>query len=178
MTGVAESHLLVLVYHGTCALHANDWHNKARRLTATFARWPAGDEKVVEGLDLAVLKANAKETVEVTVAPEYGYVDAEHRGSVGVVPPNSTLHYTFELLEVQKVHCQPSRAPDNQLGPQDHQYLVCLVKSDGLCNRSSRHGCCMRLARRPCFHACVKARICCVSQLYQTSGRATLGCCD
>jgi FKBP-type peptidyl-prolyl cis-trans isomerase len=63
----------------------------------------AGDKNVVEGLDLAMLKTNAKETVELMISPEYGYGAEEHKGSVGVVPPKSTLHYTLELLEVEKV---------------------------------------------------------------------------
>ncbi len=59
--------------------------------------------EVVEGLDAAILKVNEDEVFEVTVAPEYGYGDKEEHRSLGTVPPNSTLHYTVELLEVTKV---------------------------------------------------------------------------
>jgi len=57
---------------------------------------------VVDGLDLGIMKADEESTVEVTVAPEYGYGDKEQQCTLGTVPPNSTLHYTVELLEVVK----------------------------------------------------------------------------
>ncbi len=59
--------------------------------------------EVVEGLDLGILKMNEDEVMEITVAPEYGFGDKEEKRPLGTVPPNSTLLYTVELLEVIKV---------------------------------------------------------------------------
>ena len=62
-----------------------------------------GPDEVVEGLDLAVMKHNEEETFEVSVAPEYGFGDHEQKRSLATVPANSQLHYTVEILDVQKV---------------------------------------------------------------------------
>lgn len=57
---------------------------------------------MVDGLDLGIMKVDEESTVEVTVPPEYGYGNKEQQRALGTVPPNSTLHYTVELLEVVK----------------------------------------------------------------------------
>ncbi|BDA45510.1 Peptidyl-prolyl cis-trans isomerase FKBP62 [Coccomyxa sp. Obi] len=62
----------------------------------------ADEGEVVEGLDLGVLKMNEDEVMEIRVAPEYGFGDKEEKRPLGTVPPNSTLLYTVELLEVIK----------------------------------------------------------------------------
>ena len=54
-------------------------------------------------MELAIMKHNAEETFEVTVAPEYGYGDQEVKRPGGVVPPNSQLLYTVQILEIEKV---------------------------------------------------------------------------
>ena len=59
----------------------------------------------MEGLDVGILKMNEDEVMEITVAPEYGFGDKEEKRPLGTVPPNSTLLYTVELLEVVKVCC-------------------------------------------------------------------------
>lgn len=56
-----------------------------------------------QGLDEAVQSMKLQEVAEVTVQPEYGYSTEQHEGQQAAVPPNSTLHYTVELLELQKV---------------------------------------------------------------------------
>ena len=60
-------------------------------------------DQIVEGLELAIMKHNAEETFEVTVAPEYGFGDQEVERPQGTVPPNSQLHYTVQILEIEKV---------------------------------------------------------------------------
>ncbi len=52
---------------------------------------------------MAIMKLNQDEVVEASIAPEYGFGDAEHQGALATVPPNSRLHYTVELLSMQKV---------------------------------------------------------------------------
>ena len=60
-------------------------------------------DQVVEGLELAIMKHNAEETFEVTVAPEYGFGNQEVKRAQAAVPPNSQLHYTVQILEIEKV---------------------------------------------------------------------------
>jgi FKBP-type peptidyl-prolyl cis-trans isomerase len=60
-------------------------------------------DQVVEGLDLAILKHNEEEAFEVSLDPEYGFGDREEKRALATVPPNSQLHYTVEILEIQKV---------------------------------------------------------------------------
>ena len=60
-------------------------------------------DQVVEGLELAIMKHNAEETFEVTVAPEYGFGDQEVKRAQAAVPPNTQLHYTVQILEIEKV---------------------------------------------------------------------------
>ena len=60
-------------------------------------------DQIVEGLELAIMKHNAEETFEVTVAPEYGFGDQEVKRPHGAVPPNSQLHYIVQILEIEKV---------------------------------------------------------------------------
>ena len=43
------------------------------------------------------------EVADIIVQPQYGYGDREQEGQKAVIPPNSTLHYTAELVELQKV---------------------------------------------------------------------------
>jgi hypothetical protein len=58
---------------------------------------------VVEGLDLAVMKLNEGEVAEVSIAPQYGFGDAEAVRAQGSVPPGSRLHYTVEIVGLTKV---------------------------------------------------------------------------
>ncbi|CAL8470896.1 g10438 [Coccomyxa elongata] len=62
----------------------------------------ADEGEVVEGLDLGILKMNEDEVMEIRVVPEYGFGNKEEKRPLGTVPPNSTLLYTVELLEVIK----------------------------------------------------------------------------
>lgn len=71
---------------------------------------------VVEGLDLAVMKHNEGEALEVSVAPEYGFGDREERRALATVPASSQLHYAVEILEVQKVRASCGR-PDMKWAP-------------------------------------------------------------
>ena len=64
-------------------------------------------DQVVEGLELAVMRHNAEETFKVTMAPEYGFGDEEVKRARGTVPPNSQLHYTVQILEIEKVWASP-----------------------------------------------------------------------
>ena len=60
-----------------------------------------------EGLDLAVMKLNQGEVAEVSVAPQYGFGDAQAQRGQGTVPPSSRLHYTVEIVGMEKVRIRP-----------------------------------------------------------------------
>lgn len=60
------------------------------------------EEQVVSGLDQAVTKMKKGELGLVTVPPEFGYKDQEHKADLATVPPNSTLLYEVELVEFEK----------------------------------------------------------------------------
>lgn len=62
------------------------------------------EEKVVEGLDKAVLKMKKGEIALVTIAPEYAYKGESHEGEGGViVPPNTEIQMEVEVFSFVKV---------------------------------------------------------------------------
>ncbi|KAJ7570465.1 hypothetical protein O6H91_01G120900 [Diphasiastrum complanatum] len=60
------------------------------------------EEQVIEGLDKAVGTMKKGEIALVTIAPEYGFGEAATQRDLAIVPPNSTLHYTVELVSFVK----------------------------------------------------------------------------
>lgn len=60
-------------------------------------------EQVPEGLDLAVQKMKKGESAEVTLSPKYGFGATDTQRPQGVVPANSTVIYTVELLDFENV---------------------------------------------------------------------------
>lgn len=43
------------------------------------------------------------EVAQITVQPQYGFGGEEHQAALALVPPNSTLLYEVELVELHKV---------------------------------------------------------------------------
>lgn len=70
-----------------------------RRLT--FVLGEGEDHGVVEGVELALEKMEKEEKAEITVEPKYGYGSkgSEEHG----IPPNATLQYDVEMIELKKV---------------------------------------------------------------------------
>ena len=62
-------------------------------------------EQVCIGLDEAVQTMKLAEVAEVIIQPQYGFGSEQHQAPQGTVPPSSVLHYTAELVELQKVKC-------------------------------------------------------------------------
>ena len=56
-----------------------------------------GAGEVIQGWELGVIGMSEGETRTIEIPPYLGY---GHRGAAGVIPPDSTLRYTIELLKV------------------------------------------------------------------------------
>ncbi len=60
--------------------------------------FPLGVGQVIKGWDLGVLGMKIGGKRDLTIPPELGY----RASGIGSIPPNATLHFTVELLSVQK----------------------------------------------------------------------------
>ena len=60
-------------------------------------------EQVCAGLEEAVQTMKLNEVAEVIVQPRYGFGVEEHQVPEATIPANSTLFYTVELAELNKV---------------------------------------------------------------------------
>jgi FKBP-type peptidyl-prolyl cis-trans isomerase len=58
----------------------------------------AGLGQVIQGWDVALLRMRVGDKVKATIPPEMGYGTG---GIAGVIPPNATLVFEMELLEVK-----------------------------------------------------------------------------
>ena len=58
-----------------------------------------GERRVIAGWEQGLLGMRAGETRRLTIPPELGY---GARGAGGVIPPNATLVFEVELLEVRR----------------------------------------------------------------------------
>ena len=64
-------------------------------------------EQVCAGLEEAVQTMKLNEVAEVIVQPQYGFGVEEHQVPEATIPANSTLFYTVELAELNKVPSCP-----------------------------------------------------------------------
>lgn len=60
-------------------------------------------EQVCAGLEEAVQTMKLSEVAEVIIQPQYGFGSQEHQLAQATIPANSTLFYTVELVELNKV---------------------------------------------------------------------------
>lgn len=91
----------------TCVMHYTGWlyedGAKGRKFDSSLDRgqpfeFPIGRQRVIAGWDegVASMKVGGKRTL--IIPPELGY---GARGAGGVIPPNATLLFEVELLEVK-----------------------------------------------------------------------------
>lgn len=91
----------------TCIMHYTGWlyegGAKGRKFDSSLDRgqpfeFPIGRQRVIAGWDegVASMKVGGKRTL--IIPPELGY---GARGAGGVIPPNATLLFEVELLEVK-----------------------------------------------------------------------------
>jgi peptidylprolyl isomerase len=90
-----------------CVVHYTGWlyenGNKGRKFDSSLDRnnpleFPVGQRRVIAGWDegVASMKVGGKRTL--IIPPELGY---GARGAGGVIPPNATLIFDVELLDVK-----------------------------------------------------------------------------
>ncbi|EFJ19541.1 hypothetical protein SELMODRAFT_110584 [Selaginella moellendorffii] len=68
-----------------------------RGLAGELFEFRVDEEQVISGLDKAVSKMKKGEVSLITIDPEYGYGNSVTRGSLSLIPANSTLTYELEL---------------------------------------------------------------------------------
>ena len=92
----------------TCVMHYTGWlyenGQKGKKFDSSVDRnepfeFPIGQGQVIAGWDegVATMKVGGKRTL--IIPPELGY---GARGAGGVIPPNATLIFEVELLEVKR----------------------------------------------------------------------------
>ena len=57
-----------------------------------------GIGQVIKGWDEGVIKMSLGEKAKLTISPDFGY---GARGAGGVIPPNATLMFDVELIEIR-----------------------------------------------------------------------------
>jgi peptidylprolyl isomerase len=91
----------------TCVVHYTGWlwvnNEKGKQFDSSRERgeplsFPVGKRRVIAGWDEGVASMKAGGKRELLIPPELGY---GRRGAEGVIPPNATLFFEVELLEVK-----------------------------------------------------------------------------
>ena len=85
------------------AVHYTGWLENGTKFDSSVDRHEpfevaAGVGQVIAGWDIALLRMRAGDKARVTIPPELGY--GEH-GVQAVIPPQATLVFEMELLEVK-----------------------------------------------------------------------------
>ncbi len=87
----------------TAVVHYTGWLTNGTKFDSSVDRgqpfsFTLGMSEVIAGWDIAVARMRVGDKVKVTIPPELGYGEG---GYPGAIPPNATLIFEVELLEVQ-----------------------------------------------------------------------------
>lgn len=86
---------------GTVTVHYRGWLDNGKEFDSSYSRGKPMTTKVtrvVPGWTEALLMMSEGEVMEVIIPPELGY---KEEGFPPKIPPNATLHFRLELLEVR-----------------------------------------------------------------------------
>ena len=84
-------------------VHYTGWLTNGTKFDSSVDRgepfsFTVGMNEVIAGWDIAVARMRVGDKVKLTIPPELGYGEG---GYPGAIPPNATLIFEVELLEVQ-----------------------------------------------------------------------------
>lgn len=84
-------------------VHYTGWLTNGTKFDSSVDRgepfsFTVGMNEVIAGWDIAVARMRVGDKVKLTIPPELGYGES---GYPGAIPPNATLIFEVELLEVQ-----------------------------------------------------------------------------
>jgi FKBP-type peptidyl-prolyl cis-trans isomerase FkpA len=84
-------------------VHYTGWLTNGTKFDSSVDRgepfsFTVGMNEVIAGWDIAVARMHVGDKVKLTIPPELGYGEG---GYPGAIPPNATLIFEVELLEVQ-----------------------------------------------------------------------------
>jgi FKBP-type peptidyl-prolyl cis-trans isomerase len=100
---LAEGHGATSKTGDSVVVHYTGWLTNGTKFDSSVDRgqpfvFTIGQGQVIKGWDEGVATMKVGDKVRLTVPPELGY---GARGAGGVIPPNATLIFDVELLEVR-----------------------------------------------------------------------------
>jgi len=95
--GIAAEKYRIVTVHYTGTLEDGSVFDSSKKPGRDPLRFTLGARQVIDGWDQGLMGMKVGETRKLTIPPEMGYGDQD----LGVIPPNSTLIFEVELLEVE-----------------------------------------------------------------------------